>query len=218
MTHLPPPEPRLRGARGAILARLRRGDATIADLAPAVGLTPNGVRLHVGQLEREGLVERVGARPGVSKSSRLYGLSPAGRRVFSRAYGAFLAGLVAELAEQDARSRGGMARLFQAVARRLGPGALPDEDRGLRRARALDVLRGLGGDPVVRGEGETVEVEMAHCPLADVSAIHPEVCEFGRSLVAAWTGESVATHCTRGARPHCRFELGPPAKSAPVSP
>ncbi len=204
---------RLRGARGAILGLLRRGDRTVAELAPAVGLTRNGVRLHLGRMEAEGLVEPVGTQPGVSKSSRLYGLSAAGRLVYSRAYGAFLEGLIAELVEREA-GRPGAPRtreLFAAVARRLGPPAGEPADREARLAGALAFLRGLGAEPVLEERGDGLELSMPHCPLSDVSARHAEVCEFGRALVAAWTGETVVTRCTRGERPHCRFALGSPA-------
>src|SRR5690242_5813725 len=159
---------RLRGARGAILGLLRRGDFAVGAIADEVGLTRNGVRLHLGRMEGEGLVERVGVQPGVSKSSRLYGLSAAGRRVFSGAYGAFLEALVAELAARDAAPGAAPARtreLFAAVARRLGPPADPAADRAARVARAAERLRDLGATPALAEEGDRLVLSMRHCPL-----------------------------------------------------
>jgi predicted ArsR family transcriptional regulator len=200
------PDFRLRGSRGAILGRLRRGDFTVAQLAADVDLTPNGVRLHLARLEAEGLIERVGSARGVSKSSRLYGLSARGRLVYSRAYGILLRGLVEELVTGphgvDAEE------LFAAVARRLAtdranPGADPDT----RLLDALELLRDLGGDPVVLDTPAGPRITLEHCPLADLSAAHPEICAFGQSLVAQMVGAPVDGHCTRGDRPRCRFDV-----------
>ena len=208
MSDATPPDLRLRGNRGAILGRLRRGDFTVAQLAEDVGLTRNGVRLHLARLEREGLIERVGSARGVSKSSRLYGLSALGRLVYSRAYGILLRGLVEELVTSphglDAQD------LFAAVARRLAAGrATPGADPDTRLLDTLELLRELGGDPAVQDAPAGPRITLEHCPLADLSAAHPEICAFGKSLVAHMLGAPVDGRCTRGDRPRCRFDVAP---------
>jgi len=209
MSDSTPPDFRLRGSRGAILGRLRRGDFTVAQLAEDVGLSRNGVRLHLSRLEGEGLIERVGSARGVSKSSRLYGLSALGRLVYSRAYGILLRGLVEELVTGahgvDAET------LFAAVARRLavGRGAPQGADSDTRLLDALELLRDLGGDPMVEDAPGGPRITLEHCPLADLSAAHPQICAFGRSLVAEMLGAPVESRCTRDERARCRFDVAP---------
>jgi predicted ArsR family transcriptional regulator len=199
---------RLRGSRGAILGHLRRGDATVAEIAAAVELTRNGVRLHLARLEREGLIERMGKARGVSKSSSIYGLTALGRLVYSRAYGVLLRGLVDELLDRLPAPEA--AALFAAVARRLVVGRSdPGADFDTRLLGALELLRELGGDPVVTDAPGGARIAIEHCPLADLSAAHPEICGFGRALVEEAIGAPVESRCTRGDRPRCCFELAP---------
>jgi len=171
-------------------------------MAATLGLTGNGVRLHVESLEREGLIERVGSVRGASKPSVRYGLSPAGRRVFSRAQSTLLGGILDAL---PARPRLALlARVGRRLARAVpvGRGTFPERLNGV-----LDAFRSLGGDPVLERNGRITHVSMHHCPLADVVAGHPEACAFGRALVEEVTGARVEGRCVHGTRPRCHFEI-----------
>lgn len=55
--------------RRAILARLRQGEASVAELAQPFAMTPRAVSKHVGVLERAGLVSR--SRDAQRRLSRL---------------------------------------------------------------------------------------------------------------------------------------------------
>src|ERR1041385_9434973 len=46
----------LASTRGRIVARLRRGPATVEELALEVGLSENGIRVHLATLERDGWI------------------------------------------------------------------------------------------------------------------------------------------------------------------
>src|SRR4051794_19115471 len=74
--------------RGQIVALLRRGGRTVEDLAQAVGLSDNAVRNHLSTLERDQLVQQVGARrsPGAGKPALIYELHPDAEPLFSKAY------------------------------------------------------------------------------------------------------------------------------------
>jgi predicted ArsR family transcriptional regulator len=192
--------------RGAILDMLRRGDWTVAQIASEVGLTGNGVRLHLARLVREGLIEEHGKIPGVSKASRLYGLSAGGRLVFTRAHAPLAQGLLDELRRRSGAA--GIRRLVQAVGRECARAYPADGPRFKQRVDAVvRAFRGLGGDPVLTRRGTTMCVALHDCPLADVVARHPEVCAFGHALVSELTDVPVAGRCTHGARPSCRFDV-----------
>jgi predicted ArsR family transcriptional regulator len=200
---------RLKGARGAILNLLRRGDLTVAHIASGVGLTDNGVRLHLARLVREGLVEEHGKLPGVSKASRLYGLAPGGRVMFTRAHAPLVQGLLDELRRRNGTS--GVRRWLQAIGRQCAREQPANGTRFKQRVDSvLKAFRGLGGDPVLARRDSTVSVVLHDCPLADVVSRHPEVCAFGQGLVSELAQVPVTGRCAHGPRPSCRFDLAVP--------
>ena len=72
--------------RGKIVALLRHASKTVDDLAQALGLTDNAVRAHLATLERDGLVQQHGSRPGKRKPAVIYDLAPAAEDLFPKAY------------------------------------------------------------------------------------------------------------------------------------
>ena len=70
------------------------------------------------------------------------------------------------------------------------------------------MLGELGGlAHLERSDGAFV-IRSASCPLATVSAAHPEVCRLGQALVAEVVGVPVQERCIRGPSPRCCFEVG----------
>ena len=72
----------LASTRGRILALLRTGNRTVNELATALDLTDNAVRAHLLSLERDGIVQHSGTRPGRHKPSATYGLSAGADYIF----------------------------------------------------------------------------------------------------------------------------------------
>src|SRR5437660_488611 len=81
----------LASTRGRILALLRSENHTVNELATALDLTDNAVRAHLLSLERDGLVQKRGTRPGRRKPHAAYWLSTEAEHVFPKAYGPLLA-------------------------------------------------------------------------------------------------------------------------------
>src|SRR5919204_1017264 len=97
--------------RGRIITLLRRGSRTVNDLAAALGLTDNAVRTQLTALERDGLVQASGTRPGTRKPNITYGLTPEAGRLFPKMYSAVLRQLLDVLAERlRARTRDDIMR------------------------------------------------------------------------------------------------------------
>ena len=86
-------------SRAVLLQLLRRGPATVEDLAEDTGLTPNAVRFHMASLEDEGDIETAGTRKhqGAGKPAVLYRLTAEAEVGFSKAYAPVLAATVQEL-------------------------------------------------------------------------------------------------------------------------
>src|SRR5436309_13054768 len=81
----------LASTRGRILALLRSENHTVNELATALDLTDNAVRAHLLSLERDGLVQQHGTRPGKSKPHAAYALSMGTEHIFHKTYGPLLA-------------------------------------------------------------------------------------------------------------------------------
>jgi DeoR family suf operon transcriptional repressor len=64
----------LSSTRGQVVKLLRRGEATVNELAEALSLTDNAVRSHLSGLERDGLVHQSGKRTVTRKPEALYSL------------------------------------------------------------------------------------------------------------------------------------------------
>src|SRR4051812_12879731 len=86
--------------RGQVVSLLRPGPRTVNELAVLLGLTDNAVRVHLANLERDGLATQSGSRPGFRKPNLTYELTPAAGRLFPKPDAAILNQLLAVLGER----------------------------------------------------------------------------------------------------------------------
>jgi predicted ArsR family transcriptional regulator len=192
--------------KGRILALLRRGSRTVDELAGALGVTDNAVRIHIAALERDGIVQQRGVRPTGGKPAYAYEVAPEAERLFTKAYIPVLTQLVAAL--EDRLTTSELVALLRDVGRRLAAARGPSS--GTLRARAdvaATVLTELGGIVDVEEENGHLTLRGFSCPLADAVRAHPATCQAVESLVAEVTGVSVTERCDRAGRPRCCFAL-----------
>jgi len=198
---------RLMGStRGRVITLLRRSEHTVNELADALGLTDNAVRMHLAGLERDGLVALRGVRRGVGKPAHVYALTPDADSLFPRAYGVVLRTLLHALrlrlpaAEVDALVAEVGARLGGAFGRAGG-------DLSSRAEAAVAVLAELGGVAEARVEGGVAQIRGFGCPLREAVDGHPEVCRIAAALLSEVVGYEVTECCDRdhGEAPSCRF-------------
>jgi predicted ArsR family transcriptional regulator len=201
----------LRSPRGKLVARLRRGPASVEELAAAVALTRNGVRAHLATLERDGWIHSGGIRrpQGPGKPAALYALSPGAGTLLSAAYRPLLLALVAALArsERPARVRAFFRRAGKQLAAQMG-------EAGKRGSveRAIRILDLLGATVEVRkGPRGSFELLGLGCPVAEVVAVAPQACQAVSTLLAESLGARVVECCDRTGSPRCRFEVSPRA-------
>jgi predicted ArsR family transcriptional regulator len=192
--------------RGRIIALLRRAPRTVEDLAQALDLTDNAVRVQLAPLERDDIVEQGGPRRGTRKPSATYVLTAEGEQLFPKAYGPVLAALLDVLAEQT--SPAALAGLLGVVGRRLAAGqpAAPG-DRHSRAHAAVGVLNELGGLAELEEEGDALIICGYSCPLPALAQRRPEICQMAAVLLTEVTGEPVQEECQRDPVPRCRFRL-----------
>jgi predicted ArsR family transcriptional regulator len=192
--------------QGRLLGLLRRSPRTITELSVELGLTDNAIRTHIAALSKDGFVAQTGMeRETGGKPARRYALTPEGEELFPKAYAAAFSGLVEEIVRVEGWERA--VALLRGVgtqaAARIVPGSSPER----RIEAAAEAVRGLGADIEVERLEQRWLLRGYACPLASVTARHPQVCSLVTAFVGEITGGSVEECCERGERPRCRFAV-----------
>ena len=193
--------------RGQIVMLLRRSARTVEELAKALGLTYNGVRVHLAVLGRDGLVQQRGT---VSRSSgkpaHVYELTSHAENLFSKAYESMTRGLLEILSEQVAPEE--LEELLSRLGRRMAQERTVAQDGvRARMEAAVGVFNELGGLAELEEHNGDLIIRSYSCPVYAVVVDHPEVCRTMETLLSELTGVPVHEHCNRGERPRCCFEV-----------
>lgn len=198
----------LESTRGRVLSLLQTKNRTVNELAEKLRLTDNAVRAHLISLERDGLVRRAGSEAGVRRPHVIYGITEGAEQVFPKAYGPLLDRLVAAV------SRRLNPRSLRATMRDVGRSLADEHQRELkgeskeqRIKAALELLEKMGGAATFsKSEGKHF-IRGNGCPLAAVTANHPEACLIAESLLTDVIGAPVRARCAHGPAPSCCFEI-----------
>jgi predicted ArsR family transcriptional regulator len=199
----------LSSTRGRVVQLLRRGPATVNELAEALALTDNAVRAHLTTLERDRLVQQTGKRPGVRKPETLYGLTADAEQLFPKAYHLLFSLLLDAL--NSRLSPGEVEELLREVGRKIAAEQVPPTSATSLRSRiekAVDVLSAIGGLAEIKQEEDRFMICGYSCPLAAAVERHPEVCQLAEALLADVIGAPVQEKCDRSGAPRCVFEIG----------
>ena len=198
----------LASTRGKILGLLRVGSHTVNELAEALELTDNAVRSHLASLERDGLIQQLGWRPGFRKPHALYGLTAEAEFLFPTAYGPLLRHVIAAVGERLS------SRELQASLREVGRTVAMEhldqvqgKTRNQRIEFALAVLKAWGGDVKIQEREGKRFIDGNGCPLSAATAYHPEACLIVEALLSEIIGSPVKECCHQGEAPRCSFEL-----------
>ena len=183
--------------REILLLLKRRVRATIVELAQQLGLTHEGIRAHMLQLQQDGWVtadcESDELAPGESASGRRpvrYCLSLAGEHVFPKRYDTLTALLLEAVVNMTDEE--GLHELLASVTD-IRVGALGGRSRS--RAARLDRLGSiyLENDPFVetiRRDGDTIIIER-NCPFLQVALEQPAICSTTVSAMRRLAGFEV---------------------------
>jgi predicted ArsR family transcriptional regulator len=215
-----PIDPVLTGTSGRLLAILcRNGRRTVSELSHELGLTDNAVRAQLERLQNAGLVTRAGSRPGTRKPHADYEITPAARRLFPTAYEGVLNQLVHLLASRLSHNDA-LALLADAQERllvhALGDPAGRRQSPARKLAHLLQELKKFRAGVEVQEQNAHVTVRACACPLASLTAEHPQLCDRLADVLARVLGTPVAQRCDRAGFPKCQFEIrSPRAPRAP---
>jgi predicted ArsR family transcriptional regulator len=208
-------------SRGRIVKALRHRTMTAEELAGVLGQTAHAVRAQLRAMERDGLLEAAGFRPGTTRPFAVYRLAPEAEQLLSRAYRPFLARLVEVFANRHD------AQELETVMRDTGR-ALAEDFRGRvdQRRPVLDRLTAashllneeLGAATHVEEDAKGTAIKGASCPLSALTLNNRGACLAIESLLEECVGVPVRECCERLARPTCCFRLlgdDPPRAATP---
>ncbi len=163
-----------------LLGELRR-PASTEELAEALGMHPNGIRLHLERLHDAGLVDRRRQRIARGRPRDAWTINPDAQPGGDPPTG------YAELARWLVRSLaagGARVREMEATGRKIGRGLATDEDARGSEQRLFDVLSSLGFAPEREPLGrDRLVYRLRNCPYRE--AVHerqPLVCGLHRGL------------------------------------
>ncbi len=183
------------GSQRQILALLKQhGETTTAELAERLAISYEAVRLHIKQLEGNGLVER-SKRPnpsGPGRPLRYYRLSADGEHLFPKNYDELAISLIDAIggALGEGALRQVLAALSDTQARRW-------ESRlaGMSLPERLEELKGIyiEGDPFteVATDNGRLQLVERNCPYLNVAARRPALCSLTVSLLSRLLGHRV---------------------------
>jgi predicted ArsR family transcriptional regulator len=200
----------LDSSRGRIVTLLRGGGSTADDIASQLGVTRSAIRAQITGMERDGVVRRAGQRPGTTRPSNVFELTPEVEQLLSSAYVPLLTHLI------DAFADGLPRHQLETMLQRAGKTLAEELSRGKRPAGNLASRVGMVSEMMneqlgtlthVEGNGGYV-IRGIGCPLAALTGKHPGVCLAMESLVAEVLGVPVRECCDRSERPKCCFEIG----------
>lgn len=165
--------------RGIMLFIKHRGGATIAELADHLGISDEGTRQHLIQLERKEWVRRRDSRGSSGRSGRpasVYVIGPSGELFFPKQYEGLAVALIDTVRELygDDAVKAALARIVEAKVGEWEPRLA-----GKSLEQRLEQLKGYyatgDGFSVVVSNGRPAIVER-NCPYLNVALERPALC------------------------------------------
>ncbi|HEY3084219.1 MAG TPA: helix-turn-helix domain-containing protein [Candidatus Dormibacteraeota bacterium] len=202
-----------RSTRMEVLELLRRKGRSSAEIiAGDLGVTPNAVRQHLTNLERDGLVVSQPERSGRGRPSLLFALTERADSVFPKRYGQ-----LATMVLQEVQEMGGpdaLDEVFARVAARHAD-AIEKDLAGLdfdEKLHRVVSWIGRAGTLVEQTEGvDGIHVTIHNCPFRNTALKFPQVCSITPQLISRLTGAPVSQSDSIHRRdPYCSFVVQRP--------
>ncbi len=210
-----------KGLKADLLVALRKEQPlTAKELAERFGLTPNGIRRHLKELEESGVVRYRREIRGVGGPVFAYSLTDEGEHLFPRAYAATLVTALETVREQLGPQ--GVVAIFRKRWEQIAEGArgelesLPLAERATRLAQLL-TAHGYMAEAVSDASGGTTITEH-NCAVREVAQRFPEVCAAEVEFLEEVLGTKLERqqHMMDGCAA-CEFSAVAPAPDALVS-
>ena len=178
--------------RSRILDILKQGgQATVAELADRLGMSPVSVRYHLDVLQGDDLIAVSRARPQgtVGRPQQLYALTTQADAHFPDNFVPLTAGVVRQMKQllPADKVEGCFRTLAAEMAQPLALDSPVDERLDERMERVVSFLNERGY--LARWESDAGLLHTHNCPYAGVAAEHRELCCMDLALVESLSGQ-----------------------------
>lgn len=191
-----------------------RGQATVEELAEAVGLTQMAVRHHLNVLHGKNLVIASSVRrkkqPG--RPQQLYGLTESASKFFPEDYYHLARYLLDEV--KNMLGTDGLEKVLSRIADKmaaeappLGDGQSPEE----RLDQLVQFLRDKSFGARWAKEGDDYVIRLLTCPYRQVAHKHNQVCCLDMQIIKEMlNGDPVLTNCIANGDEYCTYRVAQP--------
>src|SRR5258706_3221926 len=206
-----------RSTRMEVLELLRRkGPSSAETIAGDLGVTPNAVRQHLTNLERDAFVISHPERGARGRPALLFSLTERADSVFPKRYGQLASMVLQEV--QDMGGEDALDEIFARVAQRHATGIekeLQGIDFDQKMARAVAWIGRAGTLAEQTETEEGVKVTIHNCPFRNPALKFPQVCTITPQLISRLTGAAVSQSDSIHRRdPYCSFVVQRPESVA----
>src|SRR5579864_9375366 len=185
----------------------RKGRRSAETIATDLGRTPNAVRQHLANLERDGYVVSQPERSGRGRPALLFALTERADSVFPKRYGQ-----LATMVLQEVREMGGedaLDEIFARVAARHAS-VIERDIEGLDFDQKLSrVVAWIGRAGTLAEQTETeegVKVTIHNCPFRNTALKFPQVCTITPHLMSQLLGTAISqADSIHRHDPYCSF-------------
>ncbi|MCC7452161.1 MAG: winged helix-turn-helix transcriptional regulator [Anaerolineae bacterium] len=186
-----------------------QGQATVASLAEALGVTAISIRHHLNSLQGEGLVKVEIERQGVGRPRHLYSLTEAAQRYFPNKYHILVERLLDELKATLPANQ--IDAIIDKMAANVAAQYAGSPQQGTMEERLQHLVSVLGAEgfmaAVKHVDNHTVLTEL-NCPYMYVGQRHPEVCRIDHTLIRSVLGVEVEQKsCVLNGDRSCTFSV-----------
>ena len=186
------------------------GPISANEVASKLNLTAAGIRRHLGELQTQGhivLYEPAGKGAGPGRPARFFVATPAGQNTMAKGYEKIAVAALKYVAQHNGQgaledfARGEMDKLQEEIAPALEKAGDDTEKRAQTLAQELSrrgyaaTIRTVPGAPIL-------QLCQGHCPVQDVAAQFPEICEAETQVIARTLGVHVQRLATIASGEH----------------
>lgn len=188
-----------------------RGQATVKELADAVGLTQMAIRHHLNVLYGRNLVAASAVRrksqPG--RPQQLYSLTAAADQLFPENYYRLVDYLLHEV--KATLGAAGLDQLLRRVASNMIAGAPPvhrGQSSDERLGQVVKFLSDKGFTAHWSREGKHCVIRVVACPYRQVAQVHKEMCRLDAQIIKSLLNADLQqVTCIADGDEHCTFQL-----------
>jgi predicted ArsR family transcriptional regulator len=191
-----------------------KSQATVEELAAAIGLTPMAVRYHLNVLQADNLVTTFAVRrqSGPGRPQQVYKLTEAADELFPEDYRSLTDYLLDEVSQKLGKD--GLGEIFNNIANRLAGEAPPPRGNQTFEERLDEVVAFLGekGFAVCWETDDGSYAIHAHsCPYRRVAKDHSEICLLDKHVISSMLKSTPSrTACLTSGDDHCTYRVTEP--------